>query len=84
MKTKDSNRLTMLLLGLVIGWCVNAVTSLPMVTADVRQQQDSKVAFQSGGQRSVAILEKISKQITTLDQRLAKIEASVTGKRSGR
>jgi len=76
--------MTILLLGLLLGWCLNTVLSVPQATADVRKQKDSRVAFQSGGERSVAILEKISKQITTLDQRLAKIEASVTGKKLGR
>ena len=84
MKTKETQKLTMLLLGLLLGWCVNTVSSVPEATADVRKKRDSRVAFKSGGERSVAVLEKISKQITTLDQRLAKIEASVTGKKPGR
>lgn len=84
MKKHESQKLTVLLLGLVIGWCVNAVSSLPEATADVRKQTSSRTAFQSGGERSVAILEKISRQIASLDQRLAKIEASVTGKISGK
>jgi hypothetical protein len=73
-----------LLLGLIIGWCVSAASPVPRATADIRKQKNSKVAFQSGGERSVAILEKISRQISTLDQRLARIEASVTGKTPGR
>ncbi|MEO2013255.1 MAG: hypothetical protein ABGZ53_02690 [Fuerstiella sp.] len=84
MKKHESQKLPLLLLGLAIGWCVNAVSSLPEATADVRTQTKSRIAFQSGGERSVAILEKISRQITSLDQRLAKIEASVSGKISSR
>jgi hypothetical protein len=80
----DSQKLMALLLGLLLGWCISAVAPLTAVTADERQQKNARIAFQSGGERSAEIVEKISRQITTLDQRLARIEASVTGKAATR
>ena len=64
--------------GAFIGWMGGTGGFVADVDADVREGK-SPVAFKSGGERSVVVLEKISKQITTLDQRLARIEATVTG-----
>jgi hypothetical protein len=46
--------------------------------ADERDSRNKpRTAFQSGGERSVVVLEKISKQIEQLDRRIANIEVAV-------
>lgn len=73
------NMLAVLAVGIILGWISAGVLSTPNLHADERRK-NPPVAFKSGGERSAEILEKISKQITTLDERLARIETAVAGK----
>ena len=76
----NRNSLFVLTLGMTLGWVAAGVFSTPGSYADERRK-DAPTAFKSGGERSAETLEKISKQIATLDQRLARIESAVTGKK---
>lgn len=81
MKTGKSilSPLLLFVAGLVIGWATSAAEPLPSVSAQDRREQPPK-AFLSGGERSAEILKQISKQITTMDNRLARIETAVAGR----
>ena len=58
----------------MLGWAVTTFTSVNDLHAQERKKPQ---AFLSGGERSAKILEKISEQIGTMDQRIARIEAAV-------
>ncbi len=79
--TANSRVKTILLLctGCAFGWLAADSDFSADANADERRKTPP-VAFKSGGERSVEVLEKISKQITALDARLARIETAVAGK----
>ncbi|GAB5441607.1 MAG: hypothetical protein Fues2KO_19560 [Fuerstiella sp.] len=71
---------------LVVGAVIGAIVSQADISSAVAQQRrpEPPVAFKSGGERAAETLEKISRQIEKLDQRLANIEATVVVPKSGR
>ena len=78
--TRRGYAICWLMAGLCLGWLLATVRTVPVATADERRKPAKPpVAFKSGGEVSAEILEKISKQITSIDQRLARIETAVTG-----
>lgn len=74
-QTGNSIHSFVLLAGMGLGWIFSSLSPVADARADERSR--SKVAFQSGSERSIMVLEKISKQIDGLDKRLAKIEAAI-------
>lgn len=76
---QSTKTLSVLLIGAAMGWMASVILEPVSLRADDRRDKP-KVAFKSGGERSVLVLEKISKQINTMDSRLAAIEAAVTAK----
>lgn len=74
-QTGNSIHSFVLLAGMGLG-CIFSSLS-PVADAQADERSRSKVAFQSGSERSIMVLEKISKQIDGLDKRLAKIESAI-------
>ena len=80
--TKRGTAFCWLVAGLLLGWLAATVQPSPTASADERRTKPKPpTAFKSGGEVSAEILERISKQITSIDQRLARIETAVTGKK---
>ena len=71
-----------LLCGVLLGWLAATINSGDVLHADDRKPAPPPAAFLSGGERAAVVLEKISGQLTSIDQRLARIEAVVAGKKN--
>lgn len=82
MKTQRSggsrHSIVILAIGCVLGWMTAGLNPAPRLNAD-EDRREAPAAFKSGGERSAEILAQISKQITKLDERLARIETAVAG-----
>lgn len=76
----SAKTVSLLFVGIVCGWMTARISTPAALQADERKGK-APVAFKSGGERSAEILERISTQITTMDKRLAAIEAAVVGKK---
>lgn len=66
-----------LMLALAVGGLVGRATQPNAVQAEVRRSPP-RAAFESGSERSEKILKDISETLKRIDQRLARIETSVT------
>lgn len=74
-QTRNSVHSFVLLAGVGLGWIFSTISPVADAVADERSR--NKVAFQSGSERSVMVLQQISKQIESLDKRLANIESAI-------
>ena len=80
---KHQNHIALLAAGGGLGWILSTVAAPTTLQADVRKNAPP-ATFKSGGERAAATLEKISRQIETMDKRLANIEAAVSATKKQR
>ena len=74
-----SGSILLIITGMLLGNLLSQHALQSGVADDRDARNKPRVAFQSGGERSVVILEKISRQIDQLDRRIANIEKAATG-----
>ena len=76
--TKYKTRVTAVVLLLGVGYLVGAAPRDTAVQADVRRDQTKPQHFQSGAQRSEALLREISATLGKMDARLDRMEKLAT------